>query len=84
MTVGANQLLQLGVSISDIALLVNQGRKFGNFFRVASSDEELLGSIGEDVEAVLKRRDLIEVSDMEKRWSTLDFIMKGIITIPPS
>jgi hypothetical protein len=61
MTVGANQLLQLGVSISDIALLVNQGRKFGNFFRVANSHEELLGSIGEDVEAVLKRRNLVEV-----------------------
>jgi hypothetical protein len=76
-TIGGYQLLQLGVSLSDVALLVNQGRKFGNWFRVSSNDNELLGSIGEDAEAVLKRRDLIEVSDMEKRWSRLDFIYQG-------
>jgi hypothetical protein len=76
-SVGSAQLLQLGVSLSDIALILNQGRKFGNWFRVSSNDQELLDSIGEDLEAILKRRGLVEISDMESRWSRMDFIYEG-------
>ncbi|OCK95585.1 uncharacterized protein K441DRAFT_555872, partial [Cenococcum geophilum 1.58] len=76
-TVGAAQLLQFGVSLSDVALLLNIGRKIGNWFRVSSNDQELLGSIGEDPEAILKRRGLIEVSYMERKWAGLDFIYEG-------
>jgi len=76
-TVGTAQLLQFGVSLSDVALLLNIGRKIGNWFRVSSNDQELLGSIGEDPEAILKRRGLIEASYMERKWAGLDFIYEG-------
>jgi hypothetical protein len=75
--VGSNQLFQLGVSLSDIALILSHGRKFGNWLRVSNNDDELLGSIGEKEEALLKRRDLVEASDMERRWSRIDFIYQG-------
>ncbi|OCL06520.1 hypothetical protein AOQ84DRAFT_365731 [Glonium stellatum] len=84
-TVGAAQLFQLGVSLSDVALLMNFGRKIGNWFRVSSNDQELLASIGEDPEAILKRRGLIDVSNMERRWSCLGFIYEGSrVSNPPT
>ena len=75
--VGSKQLLQLGVGIADIALLVQGGRTFGNFFRVTSNDDELLASIGEDLDAIIKRRDLIQTVHMERRWSRLTFIYQA-------
>lgn len=75
--VGTAQLLEFGISLSDVALIVNQGRRVGNWLRTASNDEELLSSIGEKQETLLKRRDLVDISFMEKKWSRIDFIYQG-------
>ena len=77
LAIGSAKLLQIGVSLSDVALLYNQGKKMGNWFRVSSNDNELLSSIGEKLEALLKRRDLVDVISMEKKWSRIDFIYQG-------
>jgi hypothetical protein len=76
-TVGKAQLLQLGISLSDVALVLSQSRKVGNWLRVATNDDELLNSIGEKQEAILKRRDLIDAIYMEKKWVQVDFVYQG-------
>ena len=75
--IGTQQLMQLGVGNADIALLVHGGKKIGNFFRVAHNDRDLLKSIGEDLNAILKRRDLIETVHVERRWSRVMLIYEA-------
>ncbi|KAI8630618.1 hypothetical protein F5Y19DRAFT_52081 [Xylariaceae sp. FL1651] len=75
--IGSGQLFQLGVGYSDIALLVDQGRKLGNWYRASSNEKDLLDSIGEDVEAVLRRRGLIDCREMERKWPAIHFIYEG-------
>jgi len=77
LSLGAGQLLQLGVSYSDIALLVSHGRRLGNWYRASSNERDLLSSIGEDVEAVLQRRGLVDCQEMERKWPTIHFIYEG-------
>ncbi|CZT08334.1 uncharacterized protein RAG0_13444 [Rhynchosporium agropyri] len=77
LTVGTAQLLQLGVSLSDVALVLSQGRKVGNWLRTSNNDEELLSSIGEKQEAILKRRDLVDVTYMERKWNQIAFVYQG-------
>jgi hypothetical protein len=77
MAVGAGQLLQLGVGYSDIALLVDQGRRLGNWYRASNNEKDLLNCIGEDAEAVLQRRGLIDCQEMEHKWPTIHFIYEG-------
>ena len=74
---GAKSLISLGVSLSDVALLYDWGRKFGNFLRAAKNEEELLESIMESPDALLKRRGLVEVARMESRWSTFQLVYEG-------
>ena len=61
---GTNGLLQLGLSISDLALLIDQGKKFGNFVRAGQNDNDLFDVLDEDREAVLKRRGLANAPEM--------------------
>lgn len=74
---GSSQLMQAGASLSDVALILNFGRRVGNWLRVAGNDEELLDSIGEDPGAVLKRRGLVDVTLMETKWSQHEFMYQG-------
>ena len=66
---GANSLLSIGVSISDIAAIVRHGRSFGNWISVQKNDDDLFSTIGEDYGIVLKRRGLVDVTLMQNRWS---------------
>jgi hypothetical protein len=75
--VSSNQLLHLGVGLSDISLLISSGRKIGNWLRVSANDDELLTSIHENPDAVLKRRDPVETLRMDRRWSCVEFIYQG-------
>ncbi|CAN9308526.1 unnamed protein product [Alternaria sp. RS040] len=75
---GTNGLIQLGLSISDLALLIDQGKKFGNFVRAGQNDNDLFDVLDEDREAVLKRGGLVGAREMEKRWPTVDFVHHGV------
>lgn len=74
---GVHGLMQLGVSVSDIALLFDQGKKFGNFLRAGQNDNDLFEILDEDREALLQRRGLVDTSQMEMRWSEVKFIFNG-------
>jgi hypothetical protein len=74
---GTGGLLQLGLSISDIALCVGLGKRFGNFVRVGQNDNDLFDVLGEDREALFKRRGLVDALEMEKRWSQLGIVHQG-------
>lgn len=74
---GPNSLVTLGVSIRDVALLYDHGRKVGNFFRASKNEQELLESIMEDEKAILQRRGLVETVRMESRWKRIEFIYQG-------
>lgn len=78
-TAGAKSLLSIGVSLGDLAVIISHGRKIGNWLRAAPLDAELFESIEENPEALLRRRGLINVVQMKKRWSQLDFIYEGKI-----
>ena len=45
---GARSLIQVGLSISDIGVLLQAGRSFGNWLRVTPNDEELFDTLNED------------------------------------
>jgi hypothetical protein len=74
---GAKSLLSLGVSLGDVALLYDWGRKFGNFLRAAKNEEEFLESIMEEPEALLKRRGLVELVRMESVWNIIEAVYEG-------
>lgn len=78
-TTGAKSLLSLGVSLGDLAVIFRHGNSIGNWLRAAGLEAELFESIMEDHGALLRRRGLINVVKMKKRWSQLDFIYEGII-----
>ncbi|KAK4695415.1 hypothetical protein P7C71_g2334, partial [Lecanoromycetidae sp. Uapishka_2] len=78
-TTGAKSVLSLGVSLGDLAVALRHGRSIGNWLRAAALDEEMFESIMEKPEALLRRRGLITVVRMKKRWSQLDFIYQGNI-----
>jgi hypothetical protein len=75
---GTNGLIQLGLSISDLALLIDQGKKVGNFIRAGQNDNDLFDVLDEDREAVLRRGGLVDAREMEKRWPTLQFVHQGV------
>jgi hypothetical protein len=68
---GTNGLIQLGLSISDLALLIDQGKKVGNFIRAEQNDDDLFDVLDEDREAVLRRGGLMDAREMERSWPTL-------------
>jgi hypothetical protein len=76
-TLGAGSLLQLGVSLGDIAVLVQGGRRLGNWLFVDKHDNDLFNSINELPISILKRRGLINSTRMEATWSTLELLYQG-------
>ena len=75
--VGARSLISLGVSLGDLAIILYQGRRFGNWLRASMNDQELFESITEVSSSLLKRRGLIDATRMESRWSKVGFIYEG-------
>ena len=78
-TAGAKSLFSLGVSLGDLAVIFRHGHSMGNWLRAADLEAELFESIMEEHEALLRRRGLINVVEMKKRWSRLEFIYEGNI-----
>lgn len=77
---GACSLTQIGLSISDIGVLVQFSRSFGNWLRVTPNDEELFNTINEDYGIVLRRHGLVDLVEMENCWSRqLHLIHQGAI-----
>ncbi|KAK8103235.1 hypothetical protein PG984_016381 [Apiospora sp. TS-2023a] len=76
-TAGANALLQIGVSLSDIALVIRNGRTFGNWLRVKANDQDLFEALMEEPETPLKRKGIVEPSKMESRYSKTEFIYQS-------
>jgi hypothetical protein len=74
---GVKGLIQLGVSLGDLAVILRIGRVWGNWLKTGENDNELFESILELPDALLKRGGLIDAARMESRWSGLDFIYKG-------
>lgn len=73
-TFGPQGLVQLGVSISDIALIYAQGRKIGNWLTAANNERQLFNSLCEDPESILKRRGLVEPVDITTKFPDVEFI----------
>jgi hypothetical protein len=76
---GTNGLIQLGLSISDLALLIDQGKKIGNFVRAGQNDNDLFDVLDEEREDLLKRSGLVDAREMEKRWPMMKFVHQGMI-----
>ena len=77
-TTGAQSLVQIGISVSDVGALLQFGRSFGNWLRAAMNDQELFDILNEDYGIVLKRRGLVDVTLMENWWShKLNMIYHG-------
>ncbi|KAI4190122.1 MAG: hypothetical protein L6R41_000991 [Letrouitia leprolyta] len=77
---GARSLGTLGISVSDVAAILQHGRVFGNWLRASQNDQELFESISEVYGAVMTRRGLVDVTLMNNRWSRqLHLIHQGRI-----
>lgn len=74
---GSKALLSLGVSLGDIALLYAGRRRYGNFLRAAKNEEDLLESLGEDIEALLKRKSIVETTRMASCWTAFECVYEG-------
>jgi hypothetical protein len=76
-TTGVKSLLSVGISLGDIAIIINQGRKFGNWMRTARLDEELFEAIADVSSSILKRPGLVNVVHMSSKWSQVNFLYEG-------
>ncbi|KAF7558219.1 hypothetical protein G7Z17_g205 [Cylindrodendrum hubeiense] len=76
-TVGAQGLAQLGISLGDIALIFNHGRKLGNWLMAKRNDEDLFETLMESPEVLLKRKGIIEPARMESLFPNTAFIYNG-------
>lgn len=76
-TTGVGSFVSIAISLGDVAVLLNRGRRFGNWLRTAGLDEELFASLTEVPSSLLKRRGLVDVTRMKSRWSQVDFIYQG-------
>ena len=67
-TVGKGSLVQLGLSLGDIATLVSLGRTAGNWLTTSSGDNDFLMAICGDKNILVFRRGLIDLGAFNKRW----------------
>lgn len=73
-SLGSQGLFQLGVSVSDIAFVYEQGRKVGNWFFTKKNDEDLLDLLAEDPESLVQRRGLVEPIHIMQKFPHIQFI----------
>ncbi|EKJ76422.1 hypothetical protein FPSE_03421 [Fusarium pseudograminearum CS3096] len=76
-TLGPRSLIQLGISLTDIAQIYKIGKKIGNWIMIRSNDQDLFETLLEDPEALLKRKGLIEPARMESMFPHAKFIYDG-------
>ena len=65
---GANSLIQFGLSVSDVATLISLGRTARNWMTAQSGDNDFLRIISGDDSAIKFRRGLIDLDAFNKRW----------------
>ena len=70
-------LQQRGLSYGDIVLLLDYGRKRGNFATVTQNEELLFDAIQERFDVLLRRRGLTDPSRMISQWSQLNPVSEG-------
>ncbi|PSR78357.1 hypothetical protein BD289DRAFT_456324 [Coniella lustricola] len=73
-TLGSQGLLQLGISVSDIAYVYAQGRQWGNWFRAKKNDEELFDLLNEDPESLFRRKGVVDTSQISRKFPGIKFI----------
>ncbi|KAI4703608.1 hypothetical protein J4E89_010029 [Alternaria sp. Ai002NY15] len=73
-----NSLVQLGLSISDINLLINEGIKFGDSVRAGLNDHDIFDLLDEAPEVLRKVYRLVDAIEMEKRWPTMEFTPQSV------
>ncbi|RPA77188.1 hypothetical protein BJ508DRAFT_172902 [Ascobolus immersus RN42] len=74
---GRQLLSQIGVAKSDMAMqLRNTGRE-ANWLDVSRTDTDLLSLIGEDEESILKRKYLVDMDWVQRKWNEVNFICNG-------
>jgi hypothetical protein len=76
-TTGANSLISVGVSLGDIAVIVRHARRLGSWLTTSILDQELFESIADISSSLLRRKGLVDVTAMQSRWSSIDFIYQG-------
>lgn len=74
---GPESLIQLGISLSDIALIYSGGRRLGNWLTAKRHDEDLFDSLMETPEVLLKRKGIVNPIRMESRFPDTEFIYQG-------
>ncbi|KAI9727631.1 MAG: hypothetical protein M1828_005859 [Chrysothrix sp. TS-e1954] len=65
---GASSLIQLGLSVGDVATMISLGRSFGNWLSAGPGDDDFLKAVDVDEGAMSLRRGLIDVAAFNKRW----------------
>ncbi|KAM7219331.1 hypothetical protein V8F06_005230 [Rhypophila decipiens] len=76
-SLGRESLIQLGVSISDIALIYSHGRRIGNWLTAKRNDEDLFETLRETPEVILKRRGIVDPIRLCSRYPDTKFIYHG-------
>ncbi|KAK0750204.1 hypothetical protein B0T18DRAFT_389666 [Schizothecium vesticola] len=76
-SLGPEGLIQLGVSLSDIALIYSHGRRLGNWLTAKRHDEDLFETLRETPEVILKRRGIVDPTRLCSRFPDTKFIYHG-------
>ncbi|KAM7205216.1 hypothetical protein V8F33_001047 [Rhypophila sp. PSN 637] len=76
-SLGRESLIQLGVSISDIALIYSHGRRVGNWLTAKRNDEDLFESLRETPDVILERRGIVDPIRLCSRYPDTKFIYHG-------
>jgi len=75
--VGPQGLVQLGISLADIALIYSQGRRLGNWLMTKRNDEDLFETLMEPPDVLLKRKGIVDPVRMESLFPDTQFIYRG-------
>lgn len=65
---GTKSLIQLGMSVTDIATLISLGRSKGNWMTSGSGDKEFLRAVEVDENSIQLRRGILDLDGFNKRW----------------
>ncbi|KAK6210508.1 hypothetical protein LQW54_006116 [Pestalotiopsis sp. IQ-011] len=74
---GPKSLIQLGLGLSDVALVYSAGSKLGNWLFAPRHDKDLFEYLMEDKEALLQRKGIVDRAKMESMYRHEQFISNG-------